>query len=482
MKTGTATQLPAAARPKAQRARAESSPSLARRRAPEELHPYAARVLADLSARYWWEREFLQTVEELLLSIGPVLDTNPVYESERILERLVEPERVIGFRVAWLDDQNRVQVNRAWRVQHSSALGPYKGGTRFHASVNLDGLKFLAFEQTFKNGLTGMALGSGKGGADFQPARRSEHEVMRFCQAFMTELHRYIGPAQDVPAGDIGVGTREIGYLYGQYKRLTHRFDGAMTGKALDWGGSLLRPEATGYGVAYFTEELLRRRGDSLAGKRVAVSGFGNVAWGAVQKVCELGGRVVTLSGPDGYIHDADGVCDDKIGYLLELRASGQDRVQPYAERFGVPFVADRRPWEVPCDVALPCAIQNELEPADARALVAGGCRYLIEGANKPVTADALALLREHGVVFAPGKAANAGGVAVSGLEMAQNSARVRWSREDVEQQLRVIMADIFGDIDRTARRFDLPDDYQAGANIHGFVRVAQAMLDQGVG
>ncbi|MFH2005576.1 MAG: NADP-specific glutamate dehydrogenase [bacterium] len=448
----------------------------------DELHPYAARVLADLSARYWWEREFLAAAEEVLLSLTPVLEDNPVYEAERILERIVEPERVISFRVAWLDDRNQVQVNRAWRVQWSSALGPHKGGTRFHASVTLDGLKFLAFEQTFKNSLTSLPLGSGKGGADFHPSGRSHHEVMRFCQAYMTELHRHIGPDVDVPAGDIGVGTREIGYLFGHYKRLTHRFNGVLTGKAHEWGGSLLRPEATGYGVAYFAQELLAARGESLKGKQVAVSGFGNVAWGLVKKVSELGGKVITLSGPDGYVHDPDGVQDEKIAFLLAMRAGGRDRVQEYAERFGVDYVEGRRPWEVPCDIAFPCAIQNELGLEDAKHLVSGGCRTLVEGANMPTAADAVAYLRAQGVAFVPGKAANAGGVAVSGLEMSQNGAREYWTGEEVDARLRRIMANIHREVTTTAERYGEPGNYVAGANICGFQKVARAMIDQGVG
>jgi len=447
-----------------------------------ELHPYAARVLADLSARYWWEREFLAAVEEVFISLTPVLEQNPIYEAELILERIVEPERTISFRVAWLDDRNQIQVNRAWRVQWSSALGPHKGGTRFHASVTLDGLKFLAFEQTFKNSLTSLPLGSGKGGSDFSPRGRSHHEVMRFCQAYMTELYRHIDPEVDVPAGDIGVGTREIGYLFGHYKRLTHRFNGVFTGKAHDWGGSLLRPEATGYGVAYFAQEMLAARGASLEGKKVVVSGFGNVAWGLVKKVTELGGKVITLSGPDGYVHDPEGVQGDKIDYLLTMRASGNDRVQDYAERFDVTFVEGRRPWEIPCDIAFPCAIQNELGLEDAKHLVSGGCRYLVEGANMPTAADAITYLQDQGVVFVPGKAANAGGVAASGLEMSQNGAREYWPSDEVDRRLRHIMASIHREVASTADHYGDPGNYLAGANICGFQKVARAMIDQGVG
>jgi glutamate dehydrogenase (NADP+) len=445
------------------------------------LHPYAARVLADLSARYWWEREYLTAVEEVFLSLEPVLLDSPVYEAERILERITEPERIISFPVAWTDDRGQVQLNRAWRVQWSSVLGPYKGGTRFHASTTLDGLKLLAFEQTFKNSLTGLPLGSGKGGADFSTKGRSPREIMRFCQAYMNELYHHIGPDTDVPAGDIGVGGREIGYLFGHYKRLSHRFCGVFTGKARAWGGSALRPEATGFGVAYLAEEMLRTRGESLDGLRVAVSGFGNVAWGLVKKVGELGGRVITLSGPDGYIYDADGVSGEKIDYLLALRRSGEDRVQPYADKYSVPFVEGRRPWEVSCDIAFPCAIQNELNLEDAKRLVAGGCRYLVEGANMPTTTDAVLFLQQQGLVFVPGKAANAGGVAVSGLEMSQNGAREYWSAEEVDRRLHQIMASIFRKIAETADRFGMPGNYAAGANIHGFVKVADALFDQGV-
>jgi len=448
----------------------------------DELHPYAARVLADLSARYWWEREFLIAVEEVLVSLTPVLELNPVYEAERILERIVEPERVITFRVAWLDDQNQIQVNRAWRVQWSSALGPYKGGTRLHASVTLDGMKFLAFEQTFKNSLTGLPLGSGKGGSDFSPRGRSRHEVMRFCQAYMNELYRYIGPDVDVPAGDIGVGTREIGYLFGHYKRLTHRFNGVFTGKAHEWGGSLLRPEATGFGIAYFAQEMLAERGTSLEGKQIAVSGFGNVAWGVVKKVTELGGKVLTLSGPDGYVYDPDGVQGDKIDFMLSMRYSGNDRVQEYAERFGVTFNANRRPWEVPCDIAFPCAIQNELDLDDAKHLVTGGCKYLVEGANMPTSTDAIAFLQDQGVIFVPGKAANAGGVAVSGLEMSQNGAREYWPSDEVDRHLHRIMTNIHHNVATSAKQYAEPGNYLAGANICGFQKVAGAIIDQGVG
>ncbi len=446
-----------------------------------ELHPYAARVLSEVVGRAQWEREFLHTVEDVLTSITPLLESSPRYEAERLLERMVEPDRVFSFRVTWTDDQQRVQVNRGWRVQFNGALGPYKGGTRFHASVNLDTLKALAFEQTFKNALTGLPLGSGKGGADFPARGRTEQEVMRFSQSYMTELFHHIGSDVDVPAGDIGVGTREIGYLFGQYRRLTRAFNAALTGKGLAWGGSRLRPEATGFGVAYFAEEMLRARDETLEGKTVTVSGFGNVAWGVAKKVAELGGKTVTLSGPDGFIHDPAGVSGDKLDFMLALRLSGRDEVRPYAEEFGVEFFPDRRPWAVPCDVAFPCAIQNELDEEDARALVANGARFVVEGANMPTTRAALRVLREAGVTLAPGKASNAGGVAVSGLEMTQNRSGQSWDVETVDRALHKIMVDIHTLCQGAAERYGNPGNYVMGANIGAFARVADAMLDQGV-
>jgi len=445
-----------------------------------ELHPYAARVLAELTGRVPWEKEFLQAVEEVFESVSPVLEQSPHYESERILERIVEPERVIVFRVVWTDDDHRIQVHRGYRVQFNSALGPYKGGTRSHASVSLGSLKFLGFEQTFKNALTGLPLGGGKGGADLPARERSDTEMMRFCQSYMTELFRHIGPETDIPAGDIGVGTREIGHLFGQYKRLTRTFDGTLTGKAPEWGGSRLRPEATGYGLAYFVEEMLRVRGESLDGRTVALSGFGNVAWGAAKKVSDLGGKVVTLSGPDGFVHDPDGVSGEKIDYMRAMRLGGRDAVQQYADRFGVEFHPGKRPWLVPCDVALPCAIENELDTGDAEALVKNGCRCVVEGANMPTTRGAVNVFRDSGLLFAPGKAANAGGVAISGLEMAQNRACERWEAERVDVALRTIMASIHEICTTAAERYGWPGDYVVGANIGGFVRVAEAMIDQG--
>lgn len=444
------------------------------------LSAYPARVFNDLSARFHWEKDFSRAVKEVLASLTLPLERNPQYEHERILERLIEPERVISFRVVWMDDDNRAQVSRAHRVQFNSALGPYKGGTRFHSSVSLDTLKSLAFEQTFKNALTGLPLGGGKGGADFQFRGRSEAELMRFSQSFMTELFHHIGPEIDVPAGDIGVGTREIGYLYGQYKRLTHRFNGVLTGKAVNWGGSRLRPEATGYGVAYFCREVLRSTDRTLEGKRIAISGFGNVAWGFAKKATELGAKVVTLSGPDGFVHDEAGLDEEKIDFMLEMRASGADRVEVFAERFGVPFYADKRPWGVKCDIAVPCAIENELDLEDAKRLVNEGCQTVIEAANMPTTLDAMSFLKESGVVFAPGKAANAGGVAVSGLEMTQNRSGQSWGEKKVDASLSTIMKDIHRICAEAADQCGRPGDYVLGANVAGFMRVAQAMIDQG--
>jgi glutamate dehydrogenase (NADP+) len=446
-----------------------------------ELHPYAARVLTELRARVPWEREFLQAVEEVLSSISPLLLSAPRYQAARILERLVEPDRIHAFRVTWTDDHQNIQVNRGWRVQFNGALGPYKGGTRFHSSVGLDSLKALAFEQTFKNALTGLPLGSGKGGADFPFRGRSEHEIMRFSQNYMTELFHHIGPDTDVPAGDVGVGTREIGYMFGQYRRLTRTFGAALTGKGLSWGGSRLRPEATGFGVAYFAEEMMKSRDDSLRGKTVCVSGFGNVAWGAIKKVTELGGKVVTLSGPDGFVHDPDGFDQDKIDYLLTMRLGGRDEARQYAERFGARFYEAARPWGIACDLALPCAIQNELDEADAESLVANGCRFVVEGANMPTTRGALRILRRAGALVAPGKASNAGGVAVSGLEMTQNRSGQSWDAERVDAALREIMVNIHRVCRDTADKYDHPGDYFVGANIGGFAKVADAMLDQGV-
>ncbi len=442
---------------------------------------YAQRVLAEVKAKNPNEPEFHQAVHEVLETLTPVLERHPEYEAARILERMVEPERVIIFRVPWQDDNGRYHVNRGFRVEMNSAIGPYKGGLRFHPSVNLGILKFLAFEQVFKNSLTTLPMGGGKGGSDFDPKGKSDNEIMRFCQSFMTELYRHIGPDTDVPAGDIGVGTREIGYLFGQYKRIKNEFTGVLTGKGINWGGSLIRPEATGFGVVYFAQEMLKTRGETFEGKKVAVSGFGNVAWGAVTKVTELGGKVVTLSGPDGFIYDEDGVIEEKIDFMLKLRASGRDVVKDYADEFKVPFYPGKKPWGVKVDIALPCATQNEIYEEDAKELVKNGCICVAEGANMPTTIEGYYVFKNAGILYAPGKAANAGGVAVSGLEMTQNSMRLPWTREEVDLRLQQIMKKIHDTCLETAERFGVHGDYVAGANIAGFLKVADAMLDQGL-
>ena len=427
------------------------------------------------------EKEFLQAVQEVAETLIPFIEENPKYKQAKILERLVEPERVIQFRVTWVDDNGEIQVNRGYRVEFNSALGPYKGGLRFHPSVSLSSLKFLGFEQIFKNSLTTLPMGGGKGGSDFNPKGRSDAEIMRFCQAFMSELYRHIGPNVDVPAGDIGVGAREIGYLFGIYKKLKNEFTGVLTGKGLEWGGSILRPEATGFGVVYFAEAMLNRVGDSIKGKTVAVSGFGNVAWGVVQKVNQLGGKVVTLSGPDGYIYDPDGITGEKIDYMLELRASNQDIIQPYAEEFGVEFFPGRRPWEQKVDIAFPCAIQNELDEKDAKQLVDNGVIAVVEAANMPSTPEAIEVFQNAKILFAPGKAANAGGVAVSGLEMTQNSMRLQWTAEEVDKKLHQIMNRIHETCVTYGKEDDGYINYIKGANIGGFVKVADAMIAQGI-
>ncbi|MCL6495790.1 MAG: NADP-specific glutamate dehydrogenase [Ignavibacterium sp.] len=442
---------------------------------------YVMKLLADVKAKNPNEPEFHQAVEEVLESLDLVLQRHPEYRSLKIVERMVEPERVIMFRVPWMDDQGQIHINRGYRIEMNSAIGPYKGGLRFHPSVTLGILKFLAFEQVFKNSLTTLPMGGGKGGSDFDPKGKSDNEIMRFCQSFMTELFRHIGPNTDVPAGDIGVGTREIGYLFGQYKRLTNEFTGVLTGKGINWGGSLIRPEATGFGVVYFANEMLKTKGQTFEGKTVAVSGFGNVAWGAVQKVTELGGKVVTLSGPDGYIYDPDGVKGEKIDYMLKLRASNKDAVEDYAKEFKVKFVPGKKPWEVKCDVALPCATQNEIYENDARELIKNGCICVCEGANMPTTIEAYKLFVEAGVLYAPGKASNAGGVATSGLEMSQNSMRLPWSREEVDRRLHEIMVRIHNTCLATAEKYGTPGNYVNGANIAGFLKVADAMIDQGL-
>ena len=443
---------------------------------------YLIDLMARVEKRNAGEPEFHQAVREVLESLEPVIEARPDYVKAGVIERMVEPERIIKFRVPWVDDNGNVQVNRGFRVQFNSAIGPYKGGLRFHPSVNESIIKFLGFEQTFKNSLTTLPMGGGKGGSDFDPAGKSDMEVMRFCQSFMTELAKYIGPDTDVPAGDIGVGAREVGYLFGQYKRLRDEFTGVLTGKGRPYGGSLIRPEATGYGAVYYTVEMLNTFGEDVKGKTFAVSGFGNVAWGAVQKITELGGKVVTISGPDGYIYDEDGVCtEEKINFMLEMRASCRNRVEDYADKFGVPFFKGQKPWGVKVDVIMPCATQNEVNLDDAKAIVANGVKYYVEVSNMPTTADAVAYLKENGVVVAPSKAVNAGGVAVSGLEMSQNSMRYSWSAEEVDAKLKDIMKNIYKASVDAAKAYGMEGDLIAGANIAGFLKVADAMLAQGV-
>ena len=427
------------------------------------------------------EVEFHQTVKEVLESIEPVLIQSPEYIESGVIERMVEPERIIKFRVPWVDDNGKVQVNRGFRIQFNSAIGPYKGGLRFHPSVNESIIKFLGFEQTFKNSLTSLPMGGGKGGSDFDPQGKSDREVMAFCQSFMTELCRYIGADTDVPAGDIGVGAREVGYLYGQYKRIRNEFTGVLTGKGIPYGGSLIRPEATGYGAVYYTVEMLNYFGDDIKGKTFAISGFGNVAWGTVQKVNELGGKVVTISGPDGYIYDPDGISTpEKVNFMLEMRASCRNRVEDYADKFGVQFFKGEKPWGVKADIYMPCATQNEVGMAEAERIVKAGVKYYVEVSNMPTTNEAIAYLKENGVVIAPSKAVNAGGVATSGLEMTQNSMRLSWSADEVDEKLKGIMKNIFDASIKAANEYGLGDDLVAGANIAGFIKVARAMLAQG--
>ncbi len=442
---------------------------------------YLIDLLKRVEKRNPGEPEFIQTVTEVLTSLEPVVEKRPDLVEAGVLERIVEPERQIFFRVPWVDDNGKVQVNRGFRVQFNSAIGPYKGGLRLHPSVNASIIKFLGFEQIFKNSLTTLPMGGGKGGSDFDPRGKSDGEVMRFCQSFMTELYRHIGPDLDVPAGDIGTGAREIGYLFGQYKRLKNEFTGVLTGKGLQYGGSLIRPEATGYGAVYYTVEMLNTFGESIKGKTVAVSGFGNVAWGVVKKVTELGGKVVTLSGPDGYIYDADGICtEEKIDYMLEMRDSCRDKVQDYADKFNVPFYAGEKPWGVKVDIVMPCATQNEVGMAEAEKIVANGIKYYVEVANMPTTNEAVDFLKEKGLVVAPSKAVNAGGVAVSGLEMSQNSMRYNWSAEEVDAKLQDIMKSIYKNSYDAAKEYGMEGDLVAGANIAGFLKVAEAMKAQG--
>ena len=439
------------------------------------------KILAELEKNHPAQPEFYQAVREVLESIEEFVNENPQYDAHRIVERLVEPDRLIQFRVTWVDDNGDINVNRGWRVQFNNAIGPYKGGLRFHPSVTLGTLKFLGFEQIFKNSLTTLPMGGAKGGSDFNPKGKSDAEIMRFCQAFMQELWRNIGPEIDVPAGDIGVGGREIGFLYGMWKKLTREHVGVLTGKGRNWGGSLIRPEATGFGGVYFAQEMLATKGTSFAGKVVTLSGFGNVTWGAALKAVEFGAKVVTVSGPDGYIYDPDGIKGDKIDYLLELRASNNDVVKPYAEKYGVEFFPGEKPWGVKCDIAMPCATQNELREEDAKKLVANGCICIAETSNMGCTPEAINVFINNKVMYGPGKAVNAGGVAVSGLEMSQNSEKLSWTREEVDAKLIRIMKDIHENCVKYGTQPDGYINYMKGANIAGFIKVADAMIDQGV-
>ena len=434
-----------------------------------------------LEQKHPGEAEYLQAVREVLVSVKDVYNQHPEFEKAKLIERIVEPERVVTFRVPWVDDKGEVHVNIGYRVQFNSAIGPYKGGLRFHPSVNLSILKFLGFEQTFKNALTTLPMGGGKGGSDFSIRGRSDNEVMRFCQSFMTELYRVIGPDEDIPAGDIGVGAREIGYLFGMYKKLKHEWSGVLTGKGLEWGGSRIRPEATGYGALYFVNQMLRTNGIDIKGKTVAISGFGNVAWGAAKKATELGAKVITISGPDGYIYDPTGLDDEKIEYMLELRASGNDICSPYAEEFPeAQFIAGRKPWEVKCDIALPCATQNELDADDARKLIENKTLCVAEVSNMGCTAEAVDLFIEHKQLFAPGKAVNAGGVATSGLEMTQNAMHISWTADEVDARLHQIMGAIHEQCVAHGKDGNYVN-YVKGANIAGFMKVAKAMMAQGI-
>ena len=426
------------------------------------------------------EPEFHQAVEEVVSSLAAYIKDNPKYQKAKILERMVEPERVILFRVPWIDDKGDVQVNRGFRIEMNSAIGPYKGGLRLHPSVNLGILKFLAFEQVFKNSLTTLPMGGGKGGSDFDPKGKSDNEVMRFCQSFMTELSRHIGPNTDVPAGDIGVGGREIGYLFGQYKRLRNEFTGVLTGKGLNWGGSLIRPEATGYGAVYFAQEMLKTRGEKIKGKTCVVSGSGNVAQYTVEKLNQLGAKAVTLSDSDGFIHDPEGISEEKLAFVMELKNVKRGRIKEYADKYGCKYVAGKRPWSVKCDLAFPSATQNEVEENDAKTLVKNGCICVAEGANMPSTPDAVKVYLQAKILYGPGKAANAGGVATSGLEMSQNSLRLSWTREEVEERLHNIMISIHESCVKYGKEGKFIN-YVKGANIAGFVKVADAMLDQGL-
>lgn len=442
----------------------------------QKVNDFMAKVIAKNPS----EVEFHQAVHEVVESIIPFVEENPQYKDAKMLERMVEPERVIMFRVPWLDDKGEVQVNRGFRIEMNSAIGPYKGGLRFHPTVNLGILKFLAFEQVFKNSLTTLPMGGGKGGSDFDPKGKSDNEVMRFTQSFMSELFRHIGPNTDIPAGDIGVGGREIGFLFGQYKRLRNEFTGVLTGKGIEWGGSLIRPEATGYGTVYFAEEMLKFKGDSLKGKTVAISGSGNVAQFATERATDFGAKVVTLSDSSGYIYDANGIDAEKLAFVMELKNVKRGRIKEYADKYGAEFFAGQRPWGVKCDIAMPCATQNEVNEEEAKTLVANGCFVISEGANMPSSPEAIAVYQNAKMLYGLGKAANAGGVAVSGLEMSQNSMRYSWTREEVDAKLHQIMKDIHATCVKWGQDGDYVD-YVKGANIGGFVKIADAMLAQGL-
>ena len=442
---------------------------------------HVAEFMAGVQAKNPAQPEFIQAVEEVVTSLMPVMDRHPHYREAKVLDRIVEPERVIMFRVPWVDDSGSVQVNRGFRVEFNSAIGPYKGGLRFHPSVNLGILKFLGFEQVFKNALTTLPMGGGKGGSDFDPKGKSDNEVMAFTQSFMSELFRHIGPNTDVPAGDIGVGGREIGFMFGQYKRLRNAFEGVLTGKSLNWGGSLIRPEATGYGTVYFAQEMLGTRGETLEGKTVTISGSGNVAQYAAEKVLDFGGKPVTFSDSAGTIYDPAGIDREKLAWVMDLKNNRRGRIKEYTDEFGGEYFEGRRPWHVKCDVALPCATQNEVNKEEAETLIKNGCYVVAEGANMPSIPEAIDVYQNAKILYGPGKAANAGGVAVSGLEMSQNSLRLSWTREEVDERLHNIMKSIHTNALQTAERYGFPGDYVAGANIAGFLKVADSMLDQGV-
>ncbi len=439
------------------------------------------KIMSDLEKKHPGEVEYLQAVREVLESIEDVYNENPQYEANGIIERIIEPDRILTFKVPWVDDKGKVHVNLAWRVQYNNAIGPYKGGIRFHPSVNLSILKFLGFEQIFKNSLTTLPMGGGKGGSDFDPKGKSEKEIMRFCQAFMWELWRMIGPDTDVPAGDIGVGAKEIGYKYGMYRKLAQENTGVYTGKSRNWGGSLIRPEATGFGNVYFAQEMLMTKGETFKGKTVIISGFGNVSWGAALKATELGAKVVAISGPDGYVYDKEGISGRKIDYMKDLRATNEDIVKPYSYEFGAEFHEGKRVWEVKCDIALPCAIQNELNEDDAKILVENGCICVSEGSNMGCTPEAIEVFLNNKILFGPGKASNAGGVATSGLEMSQNAMKLSWTREEVNEKLHQIMKSIHEACLKHGTESDGYINYVKGANIAGFLKVADAMVEQGV-